>query len=259
MIQEWDSGNRQISLQVTVKSPTKKIFYIVAGEKWRINSNYAKRDMVVDGERTITLSFPVTPETILIGIWNKNNKLDNNFTVEFNEAPLKTYNVWTDFETSEFLNLAYRFSRVCGYEFASLKGRVISQGKFVIKYFPVITDYMSNKTLSTPARIGHNSGVIEVAKRCFDKYTFAERVMILLHEYSHKYRNPKMGLAIENEIGADINALYIYLGKGFSKIDAINVFANVFLKAQTNGNIKRMRAIMDYIARFEAGEYAQLS
>jgi hypothetical protein len=43
------------------------------------------------------------------------------------------------------------------------------------------------------------------------------------------------GLEIENEVGADINALYIYLGLGFSKVDAICVFANVFLKAQTKG------------------------
>lgn len=259
MVQEWDSNNRAISLQVTVKSPTKKRFFIIAGEKDRVNSAYARRDMEVEGERTITLSFPVTPETMLIGIWNKHNKADNNFTVEFNEVPLRTYNVWLDFETKTFLNLAFRFCRVCGYEFASPKGRVISQDKFTIKYFPVIIDYMKNMPLSTPARIGHNSGIIEVAKCRFDNYTFAERMMILLHEFSHKYRNPKLGLAIENEIGADINALYIYLGYGFSKIDAINVFANVFLKAQTDSNIKRMRAIMDYIARFESGEYAQLA
>lgn len=259
MVQEWDSSNREIALQVTIKSPTKKRFYLVVGEKGKPNSNYAKREMIVEGERTIFFSFPFTPETMLIGIWNKADKADNNFTVEFEEKPLRTYNVWLDGETRDFMSLNARFSAVCGYEQASAKGRPISRGKFTIKFYPVIVDYMSGKNMSTPARIGHNSGIIEVAKSKFDRYTFAERVIILLHEFSHKYRNPKLGLAIENEIGADINALYIYLGWGFSKIDAINVFANVFLKAQTDGNIKRMRAIMDYIARFEAGEYAQLA
>ena len=66
-----------------------------------------------------------------------------------------------------------------------------------------------------------------------------------------------MGLDISNEVGADINALYIYLGLGFSKIDAICVFANVFLKAQTKGNMERMRKIMDYIQKFENGEFAK--
>ncbi len=111
---------------------------------------------------------------------------------------------------------------------------------------------MSGQRLNTPARVGHNTGIIDAAKWKFDSYTVAERVVILLHEFSHKYRNPKLGFAIGNETGADINALYIYLGLGFSKIDAINVFANVFLKAQTDGNIKRMRVIMDYIKKFEA-------
>ena len=88
--------------------------------------------------------------------------------------------------------------------------------------------------------------------------TIPARVAIEVHEFSHKYRNPKMDLAIENEIGADINGLYMYLGLGFSKVDAIYVYANVFLKAQTPGNIARMRKIMDYIKRFENQEFAKL-
>jgi hypothetical protein len=129
--------------------------------------------------------------------------------------------------------------------------------KFKIVYFPVIRDFMSGKVHNTPARIGHQSGKIEVAKAKFDGYTIPMRLIILLHEFSHKYKNPKIGLKIEDEFGADINALYIYLGLGFSKIDAICVFANVFLKAQSDGNIARMRKIMNYIQRFENGEYAQ--
>ena len=66
-----------------------------------------------------------------------------------------------------------------------------------------------------------------------------------------------MGLDISNEIGADINALYVYLGLGFSKVDAIYVYANVFLKAQSKSNLKRMRKIMEYIKRFENQEFAK--
>jgi hypothetical protein len=116
---------------------------------------------------------------------------------------------------------------------------------------------MSGTVLNTPARIGHKTGVIEVSKRRFDSYTIPMRMIILLHEFSHKYKNPKIGLDISDETGADINALYIYLGLGFSKIDAICVFAKVFLKAQTKGNIERMRKIMDYIQRFENQEFTK--
>ena len=110
--------------------------------------------------------------------------------------------------------------------------------------------------MKTPARIGHKSGRIEVSKVAFDKYTIPMRMAILLHEFSHVFKNPKTNLEISNEVGADINALYIYLGLGFSKIDAITVYANVFLKAQTKGNVERMRKIMDYINKFEQEDFA---
>ena len=90
------------------------------------------------------------------------------------------------------------------------------------------------------------------------KYTIAMRMIILLHEFSHKYKNPLMNLPISDEIGADLNALYLYLGCGFSKVDAIFVFANVFLKAQTQSNLERMNKIMEYIKKFENEEYANV-
>ena len=100
--------------------------------------------------------------------------------------------------------------------------------------YHAIKDYATGNVISTPARIGHQTGIIEVAYSKFKNYTIPMRIDILLHEFSHKYKNPKIGLEISNEIGADINALYIYLGLGFSKIDAICVFGNVFLKAFIN-------------------------
>jgi len=44
---------------------------------------------------------------------------------------------------------------------------------------------------------------------------------------------------------------------GFSKVDAIFVYANVFLKSQSPGNQERMRKIMNYIQGFENEEYAK--
>ena len=43
------------------------------------------------------------------------------------------------------------------------------------------------------------------------------------------------------------------------KISSANrlIFANVFLKAQTKGNVERMRKIMDYTQRFENQEFAE--
>jgi hypothetical protein len=158
------------------------------------------------------------------------------------------------------MQLAIQFSQVAGFKAPDPNGTVYqtSDEHFTIKYFPVIKT-PGGQAMSTPARIGHNTGIIEVAAIKFVNYTIPMRIAILLHEFSHKYKNPKIGLEIGNEIGADINALYIYLGLGFSKIDAICVFGQVFLKAQTPGNQARMRKIMDYINKFENQEFAKVN
>jgi hypothetical protein len=255
----YNSENRKFALVITLKCQGEKSFRIIAEDYSKPNSEYAKRDILVNGERTIYLSFPVTPQFLTLQVFNTKDAQDKNFTVTLQEDDLKTFNVWLDAETNDFLKLAIPFCQVCGFQNGQPQGKVYTTDnqQFTIKYFDIIRDQKSGKQLSTPARIGHQTGIIEVSKMRFDHYTIPMRLIILLHEFSHKYKNPKIGLQINDEVGADINALYIYLGLGFSKIDAICVFANVFLKAQTKGNIERMRKIMDYIQKFENGEFAK--
>lgn len=259
MEQVWETDNRALCLDVDIKCEGKCRFRVVATD-FKPNSKYADRTIEVDGFRTVYLSFPVSPKQVKIKVEPfRNGQKVENYIVNIKESPLKTYDTHYDENTKEFLNLAVFFSQVAGFENALPKGRLFStkNRKFNIRYFPAIVDFASNKVLNTPARIGHQTGTIEVAKIKFDAYTIPMRMIILLHEFSHKYKNPKMGLKISNEVGADINALYIYLGLGFSKVDAIYVFANVFLKAQTRGNVHRMRKIMEYIKRFENEEFAK--
>lgn len=256
--QDFDSNNEQFSLVILVKCKGSKTLRVWAEDYGKKNSKYADRQIKVNGERRIYFSFPVSPKKLFIGCCNIENVNDKDFEITLIKAPLKDYNIWLDSETKQFLDLAVPFAQVSGFTQANANGKVFTteDRKFNIKYFPIIKDYASGRTMNTPARIGHQTGNIEVAKVKFDKYTIPMRMAILLHEYSHVYKNPKTDLEISNETGADINGLYIYLGLGFSKIDAICVYANVFLKAQTKGNVERMRKIMDYIAKFENGDFA---
>jgi len=256
---EYISNNEKFALSITIECRGEKKFRAWAEEFQKPNSKYADREIVVNGKRTIFFSFPVSPKTLFIGVLNSDAPNDNDFKVTIEKTELTTYNIWLDAETTRFLQMAINFCQRSGFEPASENGRIFTTDdrEFTIKYFNAIKDYKSGQYMNTPARIGHSTGIIEVAKVKFDKYTIPMRLIILLHEFSHKYKNPKIGLEISNEVGADINALYIYLGLGFSKIDAITVFANVFLKAQTKGNIERMRKIMDYIQKFENQEFAK--
>jgi len=256
--QQYDSNNNKFQLNITITCSGEKKFRVWAEEFQKPNSKYGDREIVVNGTRTIYFPFPVSPKMLFIGVLNSTNPTDKDFSVELNESPLVDYNIWLDAETRDFLNLAVPFCQVAGFVGASQSGKLFKSkdDKFKIVYFDAIRDEQG-KIMNTPARIGHQSGRIEVAKMKFNAYTIPMRLIILLHEFSHKYKNPKIGLEISNEIGADINVLFIYLGLGFSKVDAICVFGNVFLKAQTKGNIERMRKIMDYIQRFESQEFAK--
>lgn len=253
----WETNKRPISLNVSIKCE-KKCRFRVQAVGVNVNTKYADRTIEVEGYRTIYLSFPVSPEKVRVIVTALDNS--SNFMVDVKEKTLKTYEIHMDQETSQFVKFAQTFSEQAGYEQASPKGRWFKtkDGRFKLQFYPFITDPRTGKASTTPARIGHNSGKIDVSKFHFDRYTIPMRMCILLHEYSHVYRNPKIDLEIDNEIGADLNALYIYLGLGYSKVDAIYVFANVFLKAQTDGNMQRMRKIMEYIKKFENEEYAKV-
>ena len=261
MEQIWESENRAICLDLTIKCSGKCLFKVTA-EDFKPFSLYVNRNIIVEGYRTIFLSFPVSPKKLKIKVENIDNGKykKSDFIVKIEESKLKTYNINVDQETQAFLDLGVYFAQVCGFENSNENGRIFQTkgGTFNIKYFPKIVDFRTGKVLSTPARIGHSTGIIEVSQFSMLKYTIPQRLVILLHEFSHKYKNPKQGRPISDEVGADLNALYLYLGFGFSKVDAIFVFANVFLKAQTPSNLDRMKKIMEYIKRFENQEFAKL-
>jgi hypothetical protein len=111
--------------------------------------------------------------------------------------------------------------------------------------------------LTTPARIGHNTGIIEVSKNKFMQYTIPMRLIILLHEFSHKYLNPKIDKPISYETGADIQGLYVYLGKGWSPYEAHKTFLQVFKNANNEPNHKRYKIINDFIAKYEKGQISK--
>lgn len=248
-----------MTLYITILCKGRKCFRVWAEELDKPNSKYADRVIKVENGRTIHFKMPVTPKKLFLACLNTENVNDKDYEVIVREEPLEKYNIYLDNETKNFVQMAINFSQIAGFTHPSSKGLSFTDTdkQFLIKYYPAIIDRLSGNKLGTPARIGHNSGRIEVSAEKFMKYTIPMRFCILCHEYSHKYRNPKIGLDISNEFGADINGLYIYLGVGFSKIDAICVFAKVFLTAQTDSNIQRMRKIQDYIRRFENQEYAQ--
>ena len=260
MQQIYESNSNPMTLNITIICKGRKRFRVWAEDAGKKFSKYADRIIDVENSRTIYFSFPVSPKNLFLGCLNADNIKDDDFQFILQEAPLKKYDIYEDDNTKKFVQLAINFSQVMGFRPPAQQGTFYQtkDEQFRIKLLPQIIDYNSGKLINTPARIGHNTGIIEISWEKFAKYTIPMRVCILLHEFSHKYKNPQIGLQISNEFGADINGLYIYLGNGFSKIDAICVFSKVFLIAQTEGNMQRIRKIHSYIQKFENQEYAKL-
>lgn len=257
-----------INAYVVTRKPEK--ICIVAYDKDKKNTQYINHCGMVDAKRAdgyyarrFEIMMPRTPERLSVAIYNKNNKKggDATFGVEkFGVTKLKTWQIWMSQHATDFVKFAQDFSENASIlrTFEESGGRpdggiyTSDNRKFRIKYFNVIKDAKGNQ-LTTPARISNRDGTIEVSKKYFMNYTTAMRMMILLHEYSHFWMNKDMA----NEMQADLNGLYTYLGLGYSPIEAHMAFLYVFDNADTNSNRMRYKSIKKYIEDFMTGAIAQ--
>lgn len=267
MIKYVPTKRRQVTLYLDFETRTPEKIRVITRDANKQNTIYSDRIVQVNGKRKIFISLPISPETLALEVYNINThrqlEVDPSFEVSVKAGNLLKYEIVTSEETRAWIDFNNWFSENAGWLSATRPDGTPSiyqskNGMYTIKYMDVIIDDKGNP-MSTPARVGHESGIIEVAANNFRRYTVGMRHIILDHEFSHKYRNPELGFPIEDEIGADINALYFYLGEGFSKIDAVWVYTEVFYKANSPENMKRMAIIMDYISKFEKEEFAKRS
>ena len=256
------TNKKPFRLFVTIKANRTVKMRIVVKDTRKPSTYYLNRtcDMVAGLKRQFVLKFPLSPEVMEISIFNQyngnfQNDEDGSFTItEFKPDKLKTCPLWEDKLTHSFINFAEEFSENGSVLSAGNKHPHVyrsNDGKFTIDYYGVIHD--NGRAVSTPARIGHNRGIIELSKKAFLGYTVPMRMIILLHEFSHKWKNPKIGRPIGYETGADINALKIYLSLGFPEIEAHRAFLTVFRNAKGEENHKRYKIINDFITKFNAG------
>ena len=216
------------------------------------NTTFTNRDKIVDGESIFFVRMPVSPKTALVYVYNEDvgnttTGQDKSFEVDsISKEMLEKKLDVIDFANPLVRSFVSFCTRFC-YNAGSLSsGTYVSDDKkFVIKYLPIIEDGGQEQT--TPARIELNTGVIEVSKKQFVDFTIPNRMAILLHEFSHVYLNDNQ----DDEVEADLNGLLIYLGLGYPRIEAFEVFASTFMKAPTDQNKMRFDKIKNFIDNFE--------
>jgi hypothetical protein len=227
---------------------------------------YSDRYININGSRQVEIRLPLTPNELGVVVYNVRTRIhpkqkDNTYNAELVSSDrndkrkiyhkLKTWQVWTDADTDSFIKFAQSFCVNAGV--IPIGMYQSNDRKFTIDFLNVIKDKSGN-IMFTPSQIGNKTGLIRVSREHFLKYSIPMRYVILLHEYSHKYINPKKGKKITDEFAADKNALYIFLGQGFPRVDARTVYLKVFITSDSEENLRRYNAIDDFIKQFDAGK-----
>ena len=279
MLVTFPTDKRPITLLVTVTTRSPEEICLFAKSDTKPSTFYTKRKGVVNGERVFEIRMPKSPANLSIGIYNSRNGLyknneDKSFSVKITPKTLKTCPIWLSHDTAEFVKFAQWFSENASMLSANImrNGKVepsiygSEKRKFIIIYFNKIKEKIRDKktgevlgyggSVDTPARIGNSTGRIEVSKEDFLKFSVPMRMIILLHEFSHKYMNPLINRPVTDEISADINAAMIYLSLGYSPVEAQQAYLTVLRKANNKGNFKRFLILRDFIRKFEKGDIA---
>ena len=242
----------EMTLLIKVKTNSPETMRITVSDAHQPNTVFTDRYKTVDGETIFFVRMPVTGNDVLVDIYNEAygnmpSGRDNTFeVVSITKEQLDKKLDVIDFANPlvrSFVNFATRFCYNAG---SIPTGPYVSDdNKFVIKYMATITDNGEEQT--TPARIDIDTGIIEVSKRQFSEFTVPNRMAILLHEFSHVYLNED----VDDETEADLNGLLIYLGLGYPRIEAFEVFAKTFMNAPTEQNKQRFDTIKNFIDNFE--------
>lgn len=244
--------HEELTLLIKIRTYSPESIRIRVLDADQPNTAFTDRYKTIDGESIFFVRMPVSPQMSLVTIYNEKHgnlleSQDNSFIVESitKESLDKKLDVidFSNPHVRSFVNFATRFSYNAG---TLPTGTYTSDDKkFVIKYLPTIEEDGVEQT--TPARIDIDTGIIEISKKQFLDFTVPNRLAILLHEFSHVYLNDN----VDDEVEADLNGLLIYLGLGYPRIEAFEVFAKTFLNAPSDLNKMRYDKIKNFIDNFE--------
>lgn len=198
------------------------------------------------GRKWFEFPLPLVPDTLEILVSDKSGKNTRSIKILKKVIDTRPFALLQESEmTMAFIPVAEKFAKEAGY----LPTKTYEWGGFAIRYFTKIKD-AEGKVLSTPARVSHKTGVIEVAKREFKYMTVPVRFFILLHELCHYQFDNR------DEFFCDAFAANICLRMGISQLECLYALAKLF---EDNGEdpklIKeqqtaRVMAMLQFIRHF---------
>ena len=233
MIVNYPTYNESCTLELSLFSDKNSEFHLLVEDASDSNIVFTNRSGKLSGSKKYYVRMPISPEEVLIEISSPSDSVEiddikildlpTNFDSDYFNNP----------EVQSFVNFAEEFSYGASTLTANGTKYQSDDDMFTIVYLDAII--VDGKVDPTPARISQNTGIIEVSKQDFLEYTIPMRMAILLHEFAHFYLNDVM----EDEIEADKHSLSIYMALGYPRIDAYNVYLDVFANAPTELNKDR--------------------
>jgi len=232
MVVEYPLDGESCTLAITLYSEGKNSFSLDVYSADNEEMLFTSRTGEITGEGTYYVMMPLCPETAVIEINSDGDvvEIDN----------IEVDDIITDYsdelfhreDVVSFIEFAEDFSLNAA-DLETEMSYYSDDEVYLINYLSQITE--NGELQPTPARISQVDGRIEVSKADFMRYTIPMRMAILLHEFSHFYLNEDMS----NEVEADRNSLILYMGMGYPRIDAYNVYLDVFENSPTEGNKDR--------------------
>lgn len=215
---------------------------------------YAQRRLKLTKSLDLLIKMPIVPDELTARIVAENEgKGREGFTLERIEVkPDTKCPLELTEKDGKFISFAIWFATELQRLEAGEKGTIYQSEGFSILYLNELKD--GETELTTPARIDRSSGMIEISKKAIADYTVPMLIIMLLHEYGHKWKNPEYGKEVANELTADIIAVHIALNLGFDYTEVENCYRAVFAKKDTELNRKRMKAISEFIHLFRMNE-----
>jgi len=239
MVVEYPLYGESCTLAVTVWGENNKSIRLIVEDAEAPETMLTNRTGSVSGLKTYYVRIPIAPDIALIELLPEDGR-DSGYGIEDIEVmTLNTdysHNHFKSSEVQSFVNFAEEFCYNAG-SYAANAMYHSDDEVFTIKYLENIKD--GGQIVATPARISQSDGLIEVSKADFLRYTVPMRMAIMLHEFAHFYVNERM----EDEVEADRNGLILYLGMGYPRIDAYNVFLDVFENSPSELNMERYQAL----------------
>lgn len=233
MIVNYPTYNESCTIELSLFSDKNSEFHLIVEDANDDNIVFTNRTGKLSGSKKYYVRLPISPEEALIEVSSPNNNVEID-DIRTLDLPTNLDSKYFDNpEVISFVNFAEEFAYNASTLTAGKTKYHSDDDLFTIIYLDAII--VDGEVDPTPARISQKSGIIEVSKKDFLEYTIPMRMAILLHEFSHFYLNEIM----EDEIEADRHSLNIYMALGYPRIDAYNVYLDVFANAPTELNKDR--------------------